>query len=201
MCNEYSRDRSIESFIEEFSRTRGLPPFVWAEGRLPNDLQGQASVRIGDVAPIVRLGEGKLVGSMAPWGWKGPTGKPVFNFVSEGRNFSKSDRVLVPADGFYEFTAPAGSGVKLKDKHRFTLAGEDWFWIAGLGRDGAFTLLTADPGPDMQPYHDRQIVVLPPAAGIDWLTLARPATDILRAPPAGSLKVATVRKDGVPLAM
>ena len=84
-------------------------------------------MRIGDTAPIVRLQGDRLVGSMATWAWKGPHGKPVFNFVSEGRDFSRSDRVLVLADGFYEFTAPQAPKVKLKDKHLFELEGSPWF--------------------------------------------------------------------------
>ena len=195
MCNEYARRRSLEKLGEEFSQLR-LPPLRWAGQQIPNDLAGTASVRIGDVAPVFRLQDDALIGTMTPWAWKTPKGKPVFNFVSEGRDFSRSDRVLVFADGFYEFTEPAAAGVRLKDKHLFTLSGEPWFWIAGVVRDGAFTLLTLAPGPDLAPYHDRQVAVLPPREGLDWLTLARPAPDILRTPPAGSLEVATVRKDG-----
>jgi putative SOS response-associated peptidase YedK len=199
MCNEYARRRSLETLGEAFSQVR-LPPLRWAGQQIPNDLEGKASVRIGDVAPVFRLEDGALTGAMTPWAWKSPAGKPVFNFVSERRDFSRSERVLVFADGFYEFTAPAQPGVKLKDKHLFTLAGEDWFWIAGVVRDGAFTLLTVEPGPDLAPYHDRQIVVLAPRAGPDWLALSHPPAEILRAPPAGTLAVTTVRKDGRSLA-
>ena len=199
MCNEYARRRSLEGLADEFSQIR-LPAFRWADQQIPNDLSGQPRVRIGDTAPIVRLEQGMLVGSLTPWAWKSPSGKPVFNFVAENRDFSRSDRVLVLADGFYEFTAPAKPGVKLKDKHLFTLAGADWFWIAGVVRDGAFALLTVSPGPDLAPYHDRQVVVLPPTAGPAWLNLDRPSDQILRSPEVGTLKVRTVRRDGVVLA-
>jgi putative SOS response-associated peptidase YedK len=136
---------------------------------------------------------------MTPWAWRGPGGKPVFNFKSEGRDFSHNDRVLIPATGFYEYTAPAAPKVKLKDRHLFTLAGEPWFWIAGIVREGAFSMLTTAPGPDVAPYHDRSIVILKPADGLDWLTLSRPSRDLLTAPPAGSLQVRTLRRDGVDL--
>ena len=195
MCNEYARRRSLDHIAEAFSATK-LPPFSWRDGLTPNDLDGKPSVRIGDSAPIVRLGEGGLLGEMLTWAWKGAHGKPVFNFVSEGRDFSRSDRVLVFADGFYEFTAPAAPKVKLKDKHLFELAGAPWFWIAGVVKENAFSLLTTSPGPDLAPYHDRQIVLLPPTEGLDWLTLSRPQADLLKAPSAGGLKVTTIRKDG-----
>jgi putative SOS response-associated peptidase YedK len=109
----------------------------------------------------------------------------VFNFKSEGRDFSRNDRCLIPADGFYEFTTPADPAKKRKDKHLFTLAGEPWFWIAGIVKEGAFTMLTTAPGPDVAPIHDRQIVVLPIARGLDWLDYS---ADVLRPLPAGSLK-------------
>ena len=156
------------------------------------------AVRIGDLSiAVVRLADGMLEGAVLTWAWPGPRGAPVFNFRSDGRDFSRSDRVLVLADGFFEYTAPRAAGVKLKDRHLFTRAGEDWFWIAGLVRDGCFSLLTTAPGPDIAPYHDRQIVTFAPQAGMDWLTLSRPQRELLAPTPAGGLVARTLRCDGV----
>ena len=52
--------------------------------------------RIGDRAPVVLAGEGGPRLAMTPWAWKGPTGKPVFNFWSESRSFVGSTRCLIP---------------------------------------------------------------------------------------------------------
>lgn len=145
--------------------------------------------RIGDRAPVVLVGERGLQLVMTPWAWKGPTGKPVFNFRSEGRSFAGSTRCLIPADGFYEFTEPQVAGKKTK--WRFTLVDQPWFWIAGVMKDGAFAMLTTEPGPDVAHYHDRQIVVLPPGAGAHWLDLSAPE-EILRPSPLGSLFVERV---------
>lgn len=199
MCNEFSRTRQLMEAIAAFEG-RGLPIFQWEDGRVPNDQEGKPSIRISDPALVVRLKDEALVGSMTRWAWPSPKGAPVFNFRSEGRDFSHSDRVLVPADGFFEYTAPQAKGVKLKDKHRFTLTGEDWFWIAGIVKEGCFALLTTEPGPDIAPYHDRQIVTFAPEQGLDWLSLARPERELLRPLPAGGLTVETLRKDGVELA-
>ena len=196
MCNEFQRHKLLKDAIEEFDR-RGLPLFRWKDGLIPNMLDAQPAIRIRDSAFVVRLAGGALEGSMTTWAWPGPRGAPVFNFRSEGRDFSRSDRVLVLADGFFEYTAPRAAGVKLKDRHLFTLAGEDWFWIAGLVREGCFSLLTTAPGPDIAPYHDRQIVTLAPSEGMAWLNLSQPERAILRPSPAGSLQVRTLRKDGV----
>lgn len=198
MCNEYARRKNLQTLAGAFGQG-GTAPFAWRDGLVPNDLDGKASVRIRDTAPIVRLEEDAPRGEMATWAWKGPGGKPVFNFVSEGRDFSRSARVLVFADGFYEHTAPAAPKVKLKDRHLFELVGAPWFWIAGVMREGAFSLLTIAPGPDVAPFHDRQIVVLPPDLGLSWLTLDRPQGELLRTLPGGALQVTTLRRDGVDL--
>lgn len=199
MCNEYAREQNLEELAEAFGQVEVLPLFAWEDGRIPNDTAGKASVRISDTAPVVRLAEGRLLGAMLPWSWRAPNGRPVFNFQSEGRDFSRTDRVLIPATGFYEYTAPTNAKAKLKDRHLFTMKGQAWFWIAGIARDGAFTMLTTAPGPDVAPYHDRSIVTLAPTAGLEWLTLSRPEREILQPPPAGALAVRTLRRDGVDL--
>ena len=55
-------------------------------------------------------------------------------------------------------------------------------------------MLTTSPGPDVAPYHARQVVVLPPADWSSWLYLTKPESELLRPLPQGSLRVETVRK-------
>jgi putative SOS response-associated peptidase YedK len=61
-------------------------------------------------------------------------------------------------------------------------------------RDERFTMLTMEPGPDIAPYHNRQIVILPRAQWADWLGPAE-AQPKLEPLPAGSLKVEQLRRD------
>ena len=185
MCNAYRLRQPPSVFTEEFSQLR--LPLVFADGQVPN-LEPRDQIRIRDTAPIVgRDGDGVQL-SMTQWAWV-ERGRPVFNFRSEGRNFANSDRRLIPADGFYEFTDPEDPRQKRKDKWLFTLAGEPWFWIAGILRDGCFTMLTTEPGEDIMPYHNRQIVVLPRRQGLAWLDLTVPQEELLRPLPAGALDV------------
>ena len=102
-----------------------------------------------------------------------PNRKSVYNFRSEGREFT-SGRCLIIADGFYEFTDPEDNKKKRKDKWLFRKKGEPWFCIAGIWRTNkdvgeAFTMLTMELGPDIAPYHDRQIAILDRADWTDWL--------------------------------
>jgi putative SOS response-associated peptidase YedK len=184
MCNEYQLILPINDVIETFNRTGDPLSFP---GGMPN-VGPMASIRIGDRAPIIMLGAAGPQLILTPWAWRSPQGRPVFNFRTDDRSFANSMRCLVPADGFFEFT-DAEPGQKRKTKWRFTLSGEPIFWIAGLVKDGAFALLTTEPGPDIAPYHDRQIVLLRPEAGRHWLDLSRPQPELLRALPEGSLSV------------
>jgi putative SOS response-associated peptidase YedK len=124
-----------------------------------------------------------------------PGGAPV-NFRSEGRHFSSSNRCIIPASAFFEFT-----GKKYpKAKHRFGLRGSPITAIAGLWKEGhgnhppSFTTLTTAPGPDVIPYHNRQVVVLRPEDWPAWLHLTKTEAELLRPLAQGSLDVATVRK-------
>ncbi len=116
---------------------------------------------------------------------------------------------------------PKGAGKKgKKDKWRFTLspdAGAAWnpagraapglFAVAGLwradadlgkaGRGEAFTMLTCEPGPDIAPYHSRQIVLIARDRWADWLGIGGggmvPAGELIAPTPAGTLVVAPAR--------
>jgi putative SOS response-associated peptidase YedK len=200
MCNDYAREIEAARVIAAMEEMKNIPPFTYTGGRIPNDAAPTPHVKIRDTGLIVRLKDERLEGEMMTWAWL--QGKrPVFNFVSEGRDFSKTDRCLILATSFYEYTAPEEQKpkVKLQDQHQFKLKGQDWFWIAGIVKNGCFAMLTVKPGPDVLPYHDRQIVVLPPARGMDWLTLAQPERDILTALPRGTLNHSLLRKNGVTL--
>jgi putative SOS response-associated peptidase YedK len=122
-----------------------------------------------------------------------PKGAPVINFRSEGRWFPKG-RCLIPASHFFEFTG----NKSLKSKWNFTKVGDGWFCFVGLWRPipkggEAFTLLTTEPGPDVAPIHDRQMVVLDRSDWVAWLDLTRPEAELVRPLPSGSLAVGQVR--------
>lgn len=183
MCNLYSLKTG--DLFATWNKVLKLP-VVW-EGQASN-FEPRPEIKMTEIAPIVRHVDGQAVVSMTPWAWKAPSGKPVFNYVSEDRDFSKTDRVLIPADAFYEFTAPQ-PGQKRKTRWKFTMAENPLFWIAGIVKNGCWTMLTTEPGPDIAPYHDRQIVLLSADQGRDWLDLARPQAEMLVPASAGTLNV------------
>ena len=194
MCNLYTQTKSVDELARLF---RDLQmPLTFPEG-VPNLKAGD--IGITDPGAIVRAA-GSVPGAVElvtrRWSWPGPVGKPVYNFRSDGREFA-SGRCLIMADGFYEFTAQTDPKVKRKHKWRLTLRGGPLFAIAGLFRTSpdigeAFTMLTMPPGPDIAPYHNRQVAVLHPEDFSAWLDATVPAKEALKPLPAASLDVEQV---------
>lgn len=195
MCNDYRLKVDVGTIIEEFADLKIKIRF--GEG-VPN-LEPRDDIKITDSGPIIRriggdADEAELV--QRRWSWPGPNKRPVYNFRSEGREFT-SNRCLIIADGFYEFTDPKDSTKKRKDKWLFTKRSGAIFCIAGIWRSHrevgeAFTMLTTAPGPDVAPYHDRQIVILERDAWTEWLDADVPAQSLIRPLPAGALSVEQV---------
>ena len=189
MCNNYASQSQREPIAEIFDQL-GMP-LVAAEAA------ASADVRPTDPAPIVRPVDGGVELVARRWGLAPgrPKAGPVTNYRSEGRRFD-GGRCLVPARAFYEFT---GSSYP-KTKWRFTVADMDWFCIAGLWRPGPtgaagderFTMLTTAAGPDVAPYHDRQVVVLDRRAWARWLAAEPVPAGWVEPLPPGTLVVAQV---------
>ena len=115
------------------------------------------------------------------------------------REAFKERRIIVPADGFYEWHRTHGK----KQPHFFTRADGAPMAFAGLAerwRDKSVpdaplirscTIITARGGADMEGIHDRMPVILDPATFDLWLDPANEDVEELRAllrpPPAGTV--------------
>lgn len=62
------------------------------------------------------------------------------------------------------------------------------------GEVPAFTMLTCEPGPDVAPIHNRQVVVLDRSGWAAWLDPQTAEAEILRPSPAGSLAAEKVER-------
>jgi putative SOS response-associated peptidase YedK len=198
MCASYEARFGLRQLVELFSAA-GAP--LALRGGLPN-LEPIGEVRPTDAAMAVRLVDGAADLVPMRFGFPPPPGRkggPVINYRSEGREISnggRQGRALVPASGFFEFT-----GEKYP-KTRWKLAAADGaplllaaVWRAGEAGE-AFSLLTAEPGPDVAPYHTRGVLPLPPGAWADWLFGRRPTAELLSPPPAGTLTAVAAPRGG-----
>src|SRR5436190_19292375 len=188
MCNLYTQSKSPDEIARLFREQQ--IDLRFPEG-IPN-LQPR-DIRITDSAPIVRAAGEAFDLIVRRWSWPGQGGKPVYNFRSDGREFP-TGRCLIIADGFYEFTTPTDPKQKRKDRWLFKQRGGGMLGIAGLVRDDpgcgeAFTMLTTEPGPDVAPYHGRQVALLRPEQWRPWLTYEQPASELLGPSAAGTLEV------------
>ena len=193
MCNDYEQHvRWAEYCWMTQAIELGMPT-----EQSKADLPQADHVRIGDLGPVMRANGNGVELIPMRFGFPPPRPKaaPVFNFRSEGRHFDKSNRCLIPASAFFEFTDKKYP----KAMHRFTLADAPFLTIAGLWHEGkqgeppAFTMLTTEPSADVAPYHNRQVVVLSPENWANWIYLTKPEAELLQPLPGGSLDVETVR--------
>jgi putative SOS response-associated peptidase YedK len=195
MCNDYEQHVRWAEYCKMMQALALAVPRRQSEFDLPQ----ADDVRINDVGPVMRAAGGEI--ELAPMSFSLPPGRPggapVFNFRSEGRHFANSTRCIVPASAFFEFT-----GKKYpKAKHRFALRGSPITGIAAISRAGqgnqppSFAMLTTGPGPDVAPFHNRQVVVLHPQDWAAWIHLTKPEAALLRPLHEGSLEVTTVREE------
>lgn len=199
MCNDYEQHVLAKLYAASMQAAEfGIPT------QQPElDLIQADDVRIGDTGPvIVPRGNGTGVVPMTFGPPPRGHGGPVFNMTSDYkkggerlvRDFSQSHRCVIIASAFFEFTGTRYP----KAKHRFVLKDEPFLGIAGVCNDKAFAMLTTEPGPDIEPYHDRQVVVLHPSEFGRWLWFEPGANDLLKPLPEGSLDVETVRGEAPP---
>lgn len=192
MCNDYEQHLRWAEYCKMMQDLElGIPTH---QSEL--DLPTSDDIKINDVGPIMRASGNGI--ELVPMKFSFPPsgrGGPVFNFRSEGRRFDKSNRCIIPASAFFEFT-----GKKYpKAKHRFALRALPVTAIAGIWREGqgnhppSFSMLTTAPGEDVAPYHDRQVVVLRPEDWAAWIYLTKPEGELLRPSPGGTLDVTLAR--------
>jgi putative SOS response-associated peptidase YedK len=126
MCNDYEQHIRWAQYRDAMQAAElGIPT---QQSEL--DLPVADDIWINDMGPVMRAA-GNVI-ELVQMNFSFPPagrGGPVFNFKSEGRRFDKSNRCLIPASAFFEFT-----GKKyLKAKHRFTLNGAPFLQLPESG--------------------------------------------------------------------
>ena len=169
MCGRFTLTASGDEVAEAF----GLHEAPSLEARY-NIAPSQLLLAV--VAPDGRRGVEWL-----RWGFvsRNAHGKPFINARAESvgsRGLFASAfaqrRCLLPADGFFEWQAVAGT--PRKQPHHIHLSGGGLFGLAGVfepGADGISTcaILTTDPTDTLRGIHDRMPVIIPREAYATWL--------------------------------
>jgi putative SOS response-associated peptidase YedK len=222
VCRDYERARAWREHKKlidmEYERRQqpSLRLVMPSEDYEPNDFRGDTTA-LTKPAPIVRgraAGDG-LELAMANWWFVPSTFKgtmrefarklSTFNARAEGiaksstfRKAFATQRCLVPASGWYEWTEPPGwkKGGK-KTKWVFTKGDHEPIFFAGIwdrfestdpaapGPTDTFALITHQGGEGIDEYHDRAPIVLPAETWGDWMDPACDAPQDLL-PPASA---------------
>ncbi|WP_348642683.1 SOS response-associated peptidase family protein [Neorhizobium sp. P12A] len=162
MCTEYEQHISYTQYCKVMQDLAlGIPTH---QSEL--DMPAANNIKIGEMAPVIRAAGDNIVElTQMKFGFPPTrTRGPVFNLRSERKHFGDSHRCLIPASAFFAYTGRKYS----KAKHRFALVSAPLMAIAAIwrpsrkGQPAAFTMLTTESGPDVEPVHNRQVVVLHP---------------------------------------
>lgn len=178
MCGRYSITLPAEA-IRELFRTYGeipnWPPYYNAAPTT--------------ALPIVRQGKEGRELVLMQWGlipWFSKDGKPSFSTINaraEGvqtaasyREPFKTRRCLVPANGYFEWTAPKTD----RQPHYFTRANGQPMALAGLWdrwrsadkteTKETFTIITTEPSKFAAQFHNRMPLILEPDTWDLWMT-------------------------------
>jgi putative SOS response-associated peptidase YedK len=202
---------------------RGIQPVVDLFGvALPREFGPRFNVAPTQEVPVVRAtprpqppaaGASRQVdllrwGLVPHWAADPSIGNRMINARAETaaerpafRDAMKRRRCLVPADGFYEWQATAGSKrkqphlIRMKDDRPFAFAGLWDAWRRGGEDLESFTILTTAPNELVAPIHDRMPVIVAPADFDRWLdpsVAAEGVADLLRPYPAERMRADAV---------
>ncbi len=178
MCGRYTFTK-----VDQFGDRFGLE-------YLPQDLQANYNVAPTQTMPVIRRQDGVKKAELMRWGiprFIGPGKvKDVFNTRADKafhnwKKLTMSQRVLVPATGFYEWKKVAGGKqpyfIHPHDNDPSTDAGLFAFagiWNSWKAEDGTITntysIITTDPNQEMLSVHDRMPVILHRSDEDAWLS-------------------------------
>ena len=175
MCGRYELNSSPSKLKEHFDTTGEL------------DFKPRFNIAPTQTVPVVSLNDkGNRMFTLAKWGlipsWvedpkvvqhpinaKSETAaiKPMF------RHAYRKSRVLVPADGFYEWAAKDGVKqpylIRLRDGAAMGIGGLLEHWQGPEGDVATFTILTTEANSLMAKIHDRMPVIIKPEDYATWL--------------------------------
>lgn len=175
---------------------------------LPPSLKPRFNIAPTQDVPVIRLaqsGERELAfvrwGLVPRWAKDPAIGARMINARSETlaekpsfRTALKKHRILLPADGFYEWRQIGGAKqpihIGMKDKAPFAFAGLGERWLSPEGEVlDTCTIVTTQANALLATMHDRMPVIVAPAHYERWLDIAHEDVADLFAPyPAESMK-------------
>lgn len=159
-------------------------------------LPQKINVAPGQVVPIIfnqgiNVVQPMLWGLIPFWAKDRNIGKKMFNARAESvvekvsfRKAYKTQRCIVPSNGFYEWKLENGKKVpyffSLKDRPIFGFAGLYDVWEEPVGGKEiySYTIVTTTPNEIVKPIHDRMPVILEKNEEQIWLDVTKNVSDL-----------------------
>ena len=158
----------------------------------PRELLGRVNVAPSE--PVLAVGADRTRVEGARWGLEPPGGggRPIINARRETFAtkplFARAARVLVPADGWYEWLHAEDGRRARPQPFLHTVDDDELFAFAGIERRGTVAILTTAANEACARLHDRMPVVLgSPAEEAAWLATGELDPDGL---PSARVKIA-----------
>jgi putative SOS response-associated peptidase YedK len=187
MCNDYGNEIPYRAYLEAFSQIHIPVRFAVAA---PN-LEPRADIWPTEVAPVIRqVDDGVEFTNCAGASRRvDPRVRRSLISAPRGGGSRRDGASFLPPISSSSLAPNLRIEMEIHEgRRRMVLLCRPVAADAGWGR-GAFTLLTTEPGPDVAPIHDRQVIVLERADWKPWLDLEQEEAQLLRPLPAGSLTV------------
>jgi putative SOS response-associated peptidase YedK len=173
MCGRYTLDA-----VEELNERYGL------ERKETTRLKPNFNVAPTQSMPVITRNNGKHDLELMRWGiprFIGPGKvKDVFNTRADKafwswKKLTMSQRILIPATGFYEWKKQAGGKqpffIHPKAQRIFSFAGIWNIWKDDEGKQfKTYSIMTTDPNEEMLDIHNRMPVILHPQDEDAWLS-------------------------------
>jgi putative SOS response-associated peptidase YedK len=174
---------------------------------VPPDIKPRYNIAPSTQVPIIRLDrDGRREVVLARWGfvpsWAKEPGRQPINARAETvattgmfRSAFAGCRCLVPADGFYEWRALAGTAkqpyrIGMLDDATYALGGVWSRWTPPAGEPiDTFAIITTAANELMAKVHERMPVIIAPEDYERWLDPRQPVQDLLQPYPAELMKV------------
>jgi len=196
MCGRYFLRFSGAEFARQFGTDS------------PEEFEPNYNIAPTQLAPILRMVDGKTKASLARWGliphWArdASAGVRMINARSETaatktsfRDSFRQRRCLVPAEGFYEWSGPKGrrQAWLIRRGEAMTFGGLWETWRAEEGFIESFTILTTAANDALKAIHDRMPVIIDRQYWEAWLDPSRSEVEDEWLDPADSAGFELVR--------
>ncbi len=202
MCNAYSITHPREAILEIADGLAGQLDLPLDQSGLPADLMPRYRISPRQWAPILYVADDHLVLTMALWGFLTKGAKPGFaptnardDKLTSGwpwKMVSKSQRCLVPADGFFEPEKPAGAKGTVPWSY-YAMGNRQIFMMAGLWNRASdlktgepvdtYTIVTTSTSAVIR-IHDRMPAIVEEDQMRSWLMPGTVPSELLKPYPA-----------------